>query len=119
MRSAVALAASIAMLSGACFPDNAKHRTIAKIVEGGFIVGGITMLAVVNTGADCETEVPGMPDVECEDRTKLLGSIGLAIILTGLIGFITTVSTSPEDKEDPPVVTPAPQPPPQPETAAP
>lgn len=91
---------------GACFPDNAKHRTIAKLTEGGFIIGGIALLAVVNTGADCKPDVAGMPDVECEDRAKLVGSIGLAMILAGLIGFITTVSTSPDDKPDAPTTAP-------------
>lgn len=102
------------MMSGACFPDNAKHRTIAKITEGGFIIGGIAMLAVVNTGADCKPDVAGMRDVECEDRAKLVGSIGLAMILAGLIGFITTVSTSPDDKPDAPTTAPEPPAPPEP-----
>jgi hypothetical protein len=112
MRAAVAFVSSIALLSGACFPDNEKHRTIAKVTEGGFIVGGIALLAVVNTGADCKPDVAGMPDVACEDRAKLVGSIGLAMILAGLVGFITTVSTSPDDKPDQPAALPeAPKPP--------
>lgn len=106
----------MALLSGACFPDNARHRTIAKITEGGFVVGGIALLAVVNTGADCKPDVAGMPDVKCEDRAQLVGSIGLAMILAGLIGFITTVSTSPDDKPDAPASLPEPpKPEPQPQ----
>ncbi len=112
MRAAVAFVTSCALLTGACFPDNEKHRTIAKITEGGFVVGGIVLLAAVNTGADCKPDVAGMPDVDCEDKAKLVGSIGLAMILAGLIGFITTVSTSPDDKPDAPAPLPeAPKPP--------
>jgi hypothetical protein len=116
MRAAVAFVTSVALLLGACFPDNEKHRTIAKITEGGFVVGGIALLAVVNTGADCKPDVAGMPDVACEDRAKLVGSIGLAMILAGLIGFITTVSTSPDDKPDAPPSLPEPPKPPEPTT---
>lgn len=95
-----------------CFPDNARHRTIAKYTEGGFLIGGIALLAVVNTGADCQPDVAGMPDVACEDRAKLVGSIGLGLILAGLVGFIATVSTSPDDKPEPPAALPeAPKPP--------
>jgi hypothetical protein len=114
MRAAVAFVTSIAMLTGACFPDNEKHRTIAKITEGGFLLAGIGILAVVNTGADCKPDVAGMPDVACEDRAKLVGSIGLAMILAGLIGFITTVSTSPDDKAEAPKSLPEPPKPPEP-----
>jgi hypothetical protein len=114
MRAAVALVTSSALLMGACFPDNARHRTIAKVVEGGFVIGGIGLLAVVNTTADCKAEIAGMPDVECEDRAQLLGSIGLAMILAGLVGFITTVSTSPDDKPDAPASLPEPPKPPEP-----
>jgi hypothetical protein len=108
MRAAVAFVTSSALLFGACFPDNEQHRTIAKLTEGGFVVGGIALLAVVNTGADCKPDIAGMPDVDCEDKARLLGSIGLGMILAGLIGFITTVSTSPDDKPDAPKVLPEP-----------
>lgn len=114
MRAAVAFVTSCALMTGACFPDNARHRTIAKVTEGAFIIGGIALLAVVNTGADCKGEIAGMPDVACEDRAKLVGSIGLAMILAGLIGFITTVSTSPDDKPDAPASLPEPPKPPEP-----
>ena len=124
MRAVVAFVTSSALLMGACFPDNARHRTIAKVVEGGFIIGGIGLLAVVNTSADCKGEIAGMPDVACEDRAQLLGSIGLAMILAGLVGFITTVSTSPDDKpDDPPSLLPEAKPPepmqPEPQPIAP
>lgn len=114
MRAVIAFVTSIAMLTGACFPDNEKHRTIAKITEGGFILGGIALLAAVNTGADCMPDVAGMRDVACEDKARLVGSIGLAMILAGLIGFITTVSTSPDDKPEAPKSLPEPPKPPEP-----
>jgi hypothetical protein len=129
MRAAAALSLTLSLLAGGCFPNNAKHRTIAKIVEGGVAVGGVVLLATVNTGADCMGITSGDVDQECEDKAQLLSSIGLGMILTGLVGFIVTVSTSPDDKPEPPIVskptppapepalTPAPAPtPPAPET---
>jgi hypothetical protein len=95
---AAALSLSLSLLAGGCFPNNARHRTIAKIVEGGVTVGGIALLAVVNSGADCMTDVPGTVDQSCEDNARVLSSTGLGMILTGLIGFIVTVSTAEEDK---------------------
>lgn len=106
---AAALTLSLSLLAGGCFPDNARHRTIAKIVEGGVTVGGIALLAVVNSGADCMTDVPGTIDQPCEDKARLLSSAGLGMIVAGLVGFIVTVSTSPDDK---PQVSAAPTPPP-------
>lgn len=103
MRAAVALVLSLAVSSGACFPNNPRHQTYAKIAEGGVLLGGVGLLFVVNTGADCTPDVAGMPDTACEDKANLLGNIGLGLVLAGLIGFIVTVSTSGEDK----VVTPA------------
>ncbi len=115
MRVAVALVLSLAVLSGACFPNNSRHQTYAKIAEGGVLLGGIGLLFVVNSGADCTADVAGKPDVACEDRANLLGNIGLALVLTGLIGFIATVSTSGEDKVSTPVATtPPPAPTPEP-----
>src|SRR5665647_3419102 len=98
MRVAVALVLSLTVMSGACFPNNPKHQTYAKIAEGGVLLGGIGLLFVTNTGADCAPQVSGMPDTDCEDKANLLGNIGLGLVLTGLIGFIVTVSTSGDDK---------------------
>lgn len=105
MRVAVALVLSLAVLSGACFPNNSRHQIYAKIAEGGVLLGGIGLLFVVNTGADCAPDVAGMPDTACEDKANLLGNIGLGLVLTGLIGFIVTVSTSGEDKVSTPAAT--------------
>lgn len=105
MRAAVALVLSLAVSSGACFPNNPRHQTYAKIAEGGVLLGGIGLLFVVNTGADCTPDVAGMPDTTCEDKANLLGNIGLGLVLAGLIGFIVTVSTSGEDKVTTPATT--------------
>lgn len=98
MRAAVALLISVSLFAAACFPNNARHRTYAKLAEGGALVAGIGMLYVVNSGADCMAMPGGMPDNDCKDRATLIGNIGLGLILVGLIGFIATVSTSDDDK---------------------
>ena len=114
MRVVVALVLSLTVMSGACFPNNPRHQTYAKIAEGGAILGGIGLLAVVNTGADCAPKVSGMPDTACEDKAALLGNIGLGLVLAGLIGFIVTVSTSGDDKVATSTTTPTPTPTPEP-----
>ena len=85
MRAAVALVLSLAVSSAACFPNNSRHQTYAKIAEGGVLLGGIGLLFVVNSGADCAGDVAGKPDVACEDKANLLGNIGLGLVLAGLI----------------------------------
>lgn len=108
MRSSAALVAAFAITTGACFPNNAHHRTIAKYAEGGAILAGIAILAVAKTGADCRTAIANMPDADCQNRAELVGDIGLGLLLTGLVGFIATVSTSEDDSAN--VGVPAPQP---------
>lgn len=95
MRVAVALLLSLSLV--ACF-KNPTHRRLVKIGEGVAIVGGIVLLASVNTGADCDEGGIGvMPDQDCKDRASLISNIGLALILAGMIGFVVTVSTSDDD----------------------
>ncbi|MDB4960722.1 MAG: hypothetical protein JWP01_721 [Myxococcales bacterium] len=122
----VALALSVSLLCGACFPNNPRHQTYAKIAEGGTLLAGIALLFVTNTGADCMTQVSGLPDTDCEDKASLVGNVGLGLVLTGLIGFIVTVSTSGDDSTTttaststtPPALTPiAPAPTPEPAPA--
>ncbi|HEY4059926.1 MAG TPA: hypothetical protein VGM39_25095 [Kofleriaceae bacterium] len=108
MRTSVALVAALAVSTGACFPNNAHYRTIAKYSEGGAILAGLAILAVAKTGADCRTDVANMPDADCQDRAELVGDVGLGLLLSGLIGFIATVSTSEDDSAN--TGTPAPQP---------
>jgi len=97
MRLATSLVLSLGLVSGACFPNNARHRTVAKIAEGGVTIAGIVLLSGVGSPADCMSELPGVPNRDCESRSSLLGNIGLGLILTGLVGFIVTVSTAPDD----------------------
>ena len=96
---AVALLVSLAVSAGACFPHDPKAQNFAKLTEGGLVVAGISMLFVVNTGADCDLMAkPGMPADSCHTKATVLGDIGLGLILTGLIGFIATVSSAEDDK---------------------
>ena len=97
MKSFVALLLCVSM--AACFPNNARHRTYAKAGEGVAIVAGIAMLYAVNSGADCDS-MKGVGDdsSDCKGSADILGGIGFGLILAGMVGFIATVSTSPEDK---------------------
>ncbi|MEO8703468.1 MAG: hypothetical protein ABI867_25700 [Kofleriaceae bacterium] len=110
---AVVLSLSLSVSVG-CFPDNARHRTIAKLTEGGFLVGGITILAVANTQADCDMDTrPGVGTMDCKSRNSFISGLGLTMILVGLVGFFATVTTEPDDDAKPapaplPSVTPPP-----------
>jgi hypothetical protein len=108
MRAAVAFVLSLTLVSGACFPNNPKHQTYAKLGEGASMLAGIGLLLAVNTGADCDkSAMPGGdPDDSCKNRATVLGDAGLALILIGLVGFIATVSTAEDAKPTPTVVTP-------------
>lgn len=128
MRAAVALVLSLTLVSGACFPNNPKHQTYAKIGEGIAMAAGIGLLLAVNTGADCDMKAMpgGQADDSCKTRATILGDSGLALILIGLVGFIATVSTAEDAKPTPTVVipkadaptpTPTPTPAPTPEPA--
>jgi len=100
---AVALLLTITTMLG-CFPHNAQHRTYAKWAEGGAIVAGIAMEAVINSGADCDQmALPGQTTGGCHTKAAVLGDLGLALMLGGLLGFIATISTAEEDKTPPPV----------------
>jgi hypothetical protein len=100
----------------ACFPNNPKHRTYAKLVEGGFIAGGIGLLAFSSTQADCDMEIGlGMPRQDCKSRAGLISGIGLTMILLGMVGFAATVTTA-VDAPVTPLPTTATTPPPPPPT---
>lgn len=98
-RSMRAVALTLIVALAGCF-SNPQQRTYAKIGEGVLVVGGIVMLASVNSGADCEIGIGGMTDQDCKDKASLLSNIGLGLILTGLVGFIITVSTSDDDSKN-------------------
>ena len=94
---AVAVVLSLSLL--ACFPNNARHRTIAKITEGAFVVGGIALLATSNTQADCDDEMRlGGSVMTCKSNRGLISGLGLALIMVGMVGFFATVTTEPDDK---------------------
>jgi hypothetical protein len=100
---AVAALLSVAVLSG-CFPNNPRARTIAKITEGGFIVAGIAILAVTQSSADCRPLPSGARDPNCSNSANTIGDLGFGMILAGLVAFIATVSTTPDDKKSPPPI---------------
>ena len=102
MRAIAATLLSLSVLSAGCFPHNAKKRTIAQLGEGGFIVGGIAILAVANTGADCDRMMPGDTTTDCKDRATLISNIGFGLLLAGLVGFIATVTTAEDDADNEP-----------------
>jgi hypothetical protein len=115
MRAAVALLVTLTMTTAGCFPHNEKHRTYAKIGEGTALVAGIAISAFANTGADCdEDRAPGVDNEDCRSGATALSTIGVALILVGLLGFVATVSTAEdEDKTSTKIkeVTPDPVPP--------
>jgi hypothetical protein len=99
MRAAVALLVSLTLTTAACFPHNAQHRTYAKIGEGGALAAGILISALSNTGADCdEQRAPGTEISDCRSNAHILGTVGVVLILAGLLGFVATVSTA-EDED--------------------
>ncbi len=95
MKAAVALAVSISLLG--CFPNNARHRTYAKIGEGTALVAGIAISAFANTGADCDEENNNVDN--CRSTAKWLSTVGVILILGGLLGFVATISTAQDDSQ--------------------
>jgi hypothetical protein len=138
MRSAVALMLASLLVAG-CSLHNTRDRTIAEVVEGGVALGGVVLEGFAQSGADCAmTAAPGEPQVQCKSTASVTGGIGVALILAGVVGFIATISTSPDDDDKPkaieikaqpdptpppvaagPVAAPAPAPPAAPEPAPP
>jgi hypothetical protein len=97
MKAAVALILSFSMLG--CFPHNPRHRQYAKAAEGVSLIAGIAISAVANTGADCDSMAMAGQDIsDCRTKAKWLGTVGMVLILGGLVGFIATVSSA-EDAE--------------------
>ncbi|MDB4957795.1 MAG: hypothetical protein JWO36_5364 [Myxococcales bacterium] len=98
---AVALTLSIALLSG-CFPHDAHKRTLAQLGEGGSILAGVAIEAVINSGADCDQMGPvASPDSSCRNKAAIFGDVGLGLILAGLVGFLATISTAEDEKVAP------------------
>lgn len=106
VRAAVALLVSVTVMSAGCFPHNAQNRQYAKYGEGGSLVAGILVSALSNTGADCDAmEMKGIDSSSCRTKAQILGTVGLALILVGLVGFVATVSTAEDDNDAKPVTT--------------
>ena len=94
---AVALVAILSLLGG-CFPHDAHKRLIAQVIEGGTLGVGVGMQYFANTQADCDLMVQmGAPASKCSGAGQTLGSVGVVLILAGLVGFIATVSTAEDD----------------------
>jgi hypothetical protein len=89
-------------LLGGCFHD-ARQRRYAKFGEGAAIAGGIVMLSFAGTGADC-TAGPAGRDAydDCRFRATVVGDVGLGLILAGLLGFMVTAATGPDEPPPPP-----------------
>jgi hypothetical protein len=98
-RAVVALLVLASFTLSGCFPHNAKHRTYAKIAEGGSLVAGIGISAFANTGADCDSMAMAGVETSCRTTAKWLSTAGVTLILVGLIGFVATISTA-EEAED-------------------
>ncbi|HTR52632.1 MAG TPA: hypothetical protein VMJ10_18080 [Kofleriaceae bacterium] len=100
MTRAVAVVLAMSLLLAGCFPHNKKARMYAQLAEGGSIAAGIGMEYFVS--GDCDTTPnPGMPTAtsSCHSHAQILGDVGVALILAGLLGFVATISTA-EDEED-------------------
>jgi len=98
-----------------CFPHSARHRTYAKGGEGASLAAGIAMLAIVNSGADCmpvQGDHAGVQD--CKNTSTIVGDVGFGLILAGLLGFVVTVSTTPDETPRPALPTAAKDPLPTP-----
>lgn len=89
-------------LFAGCFHD-ARQRRYAKFGEGAAIAGGIVMLSFAGTGADC-TAGPAGRDAydDCRTRATVIGDVGLGLILAGLLGFMVTAASAPDEAPPPP-----------------
>jgi len=97
---AVAFVAIISLLAG-CFPHDAHKRTIVQLIEGGTLGIGVGMQYFANTQADCDQMVQmGKPPSSCSGTSQALGSVGVALIIAGLVGFVATVSTAEDDSDN-------------------
>lgn len=98
MRSALALTLVAAMVGG-CFPHSPKKRMIAEIIEGALVAGGVGLEATVTTTADCQANLDAT--ASCSATGQRNGAIGVAMILTGIVAFIATISSASDDTASP------------------
>lgn len=110
MKKVAAALVSMVLLAG-CFPHNEKYRTYAKVSEGAALATGIVIESLIQSGADCDQQaVPGvnMSD-SCHTKASALGTVGVVLILGGLLGFVATISTSEDDVASKPIVSQTPE----------
>lgn len=94
---AVAVVLILSLVAG-CFPHDAHRRTLAQLIEGGTLGVGIGMEYFANTSADCDQmKATGGVVASCDTTRQTIGSIGVGLILAGLVGFIATISTAEDD----------------------
>jgi hypothetical protein len=107
MRAAVALLLTLTVTVAGCFPHDPHKRTIAKVAEGGALVTGIAISAFANTGADCDANnnMPGQDPSDCRTTARWLSTLGVTLILAGLLGFVATVSTAEDEDKTAPKTT--------------
>lgn len=103
MNRAVALLLSVSLLG--CFPHDARKRTYAQLTEGGLILAGIAVGATSNTTADCDMmTMQGMTNQSCKDKASLMSTIATVLVVSGLLGFVATISTAEDDKKPTPPI---------------
>lgn len=83
-------------LSAGCFPNDPYASRIAKISEGGAVLLGIGFLALAKTQADCDAD--SNKDMDCNSSGTTLQTVGLSLLIAGLVGFIATVSVEEDAK---------------------
>ena len=87
----------LVLVTGACFPESARHRRYAKLGEGAAVLGGIALQYVART--TCMPRSPGML-VEHDCTRDNIEAIGLGLIFVGLVGFAATMMTAPSEPEE-------------------
>jgi len=100
MTRVVAVVLAMSLLCAGCFPHNRKARMYSQLAEGGSLAAGIGMEYLVS--GDCDTTPnPGMPSTSssCHTHAQIIGDVGVALIVAGLLGFVATISTA-EDEDD-------------------
>ena len=103
MNRAVALLLSVSLLG--CFPHDPRKRTYAQLTEGGLIVAGIVVGATSNTTADCDMMyTQGTMNKSCKDKAQLMSTLATVLVVSGLLGFVATISTAEDDKKPTPPI---------------
>lgn len=83
-------------LTAGCFPNDPYASRIAKISEGGAALLGIGFLGLAKTQADCDANSD--KDMGCNSTGSTLQTVGLSLLIVGIVGFIATVSVEEDAK---------------------